>query len=84
MLTDVKFEYPQGIQTAGELVIPEAKVYDADSNVKIYEKRAIFIQPIQVEPKADKAKIACIVTYQACDETICIPPVTERVEVINL
>lgn len=84
VLTDVKFEYPQGIQTAGELVIPEAKVYDADSNVKIYEKRAIFIQPIQVEPKADKAKIACIVTYQACDETICIPPVTERVEVINL
>ena len=84
VVTDVKFKCPQGIWVVGKLVMPEAKAYEVDPKVKIYEEKVIFIQPIRVEQENNKGKIICTVTYQACNETICMPPVTENVEVVNL
>ena len=84
VLTDVKFEYPKGIESDGKLKVPEGKVYEADPKVKIYEKKVTLVQPISVTPADNKGVIICTVTYQACDNMICMPPVTEEIEVINL
>lgn len=77
-LTRVDFTYPQGIRPKGALISPEGKVYDADPKVRIYEGTVEFRQPLTVEKGG---KVACSVTYQACDATICLPPVTEEMEV---
>lgn len=77
-LTRVDFTYPQGIRAKGALISPEGKVYDADPKVRIYEGMVEFRQPLTVEKEG---KVTCTVTYQACDATICLPPVTEEREV---
>ena len=82
MLTSVQFEYPEGVRADGKLETPEGKAYDADPKVRIYEGTVVFIQPIKIETDVDK--MVCTVTYQACDETICMPPVTEKIEIINI
>ena len=82
VLTSVQFEYPEGVRADGKLETPEGKAYDADPKVRIYEGTVVFIQPIKIETDVDK--MVCTVTYQACDETICMPPVTEKIEIINI
>lgn len=77
-LTKVDFAFPQGIRPKGALVCPEGKVYEADPKVRIYEGMVEFRQPLTVEKEG---KVTCTVTYQACDATICLPPVTENLEV---
>lgn len=84
VLTNVEFEYPKGIQANGGLVVPEGMPYEADPKVRIYEKKVTLVQPISVVPVNNKGVVICTVTYQACDDTICLPPVTEEVEVMNL
>ena len=84
VLTDVKFEYPRGIEPDGKLKVPEGKAYEADPKVKIYEKKVTLVQPVKVIPADNKGVIICTVTYQACDDMICMPPVTEEIEVMNL
>ena len=52
--------------------------------MKIYEKKVTLVQPVKVTPADNKGVIICTVTYQACDDMICMPPVTEEIEVMNL
>lgn len=78
VLTKIEFTWPSGIRPAGQMVCPEGKEYEADPKVRIYEGMVEFRQPLTVETEG---KVTCTVTYQACDATICLPPVTENLEV---
>lgn len=82
ILTGVEFTYPNGIEAGGELICPEGKMYEADEAIRIYEKEVVLKQPIKVDPTNSKGRMICTVTYQACDNTICLPPVTEEVEIM--
>ena len=76
VLTKVEFRYPEGVRARGGLIAPEGKVYEADEKVRIYEGTVVFKQPIVVEGQG--GRITCTTTYQACNNSICLPPVTEE------
>ena len=78
VLTQVEFRYPEGIRENGELIAPAGKVYEADEKVRIYENEIVVKQPVVLEKGVTVERVICIVTYQACDNMICLPPVTEE------
>ena len=84
VLTAVDFRFPVGVQKNGQLQCPEGKVYKSDSRVRIYEGKVILTQPIKLRDGKLNGKIYCEVTYQACNESICLPPTTMEVEVFNI
>ena len=80
----------QPFSLAGPIASAEPQaVHDAafGMEVEIYEREAAFTLPIQVAAGAARGarKLVLHVSYQTCDNRICLPPRTGRVELpVNL
>lgn len=76
---------PQGITRAGRIKLPEAQYKNGH---EVYEGDKITMsQPLQAAAtlKPGTYEIKGKVTYQTCNSTICLPPVTEDiVAVVNV
>lgn len=83
--TTVTFEFPKGLEPVGEVIAPEetykglAKVYKGDAT---FSQKFILKRPETREEFANLPKdfeIKAIITFQTCDDNICLPPQTHEV-----
>jgi thiol:disulfide interchange protein len=82
LVLNVPFSQP--FSQLGEIEFPLPKVA-ADPNFNIetqfYEEHAAFTVPIQVESaKPGRHTLSVLVTYQTCNDRICLPPVEEELK----
>lgn len=85
--TKVEFEFPDGFEKTGALIIPKS-IFKAGAEVYI-GKDLKFVQTVKYtgrdkdgKPVSRKERIINVtVHYQTCDEEKCLPPVTETVAV---
>lgn len=76
--TKVEFGLPQGTHAWGSSQSPRGERYNEGTT--IYRDDAVFAQAITGR---GTGQIVCKVTYQCCDDSICLPPV-EREIILNL
>ena len=74
--TTVKFTFPEGVQSQGELNRPEGIPYSKDLATSLLVGKSIFQQSIAIEPADKDREIVVKVRYQVCNETSCLPPKT--------
>ncbi len=76
--TTVECRPGEGASKVGELQKPSAEMYNS-AGTMVYKKEAVFRQEI-----AGSGEVTCIVGWQCCNETICMPPtekeIVEKVE----
>lgn len=72
--TEFKLELPNGLSKDGDMKLPAAKLLDKGGTT-VYEGECIFRQRLIGN---GVGKMRCTVSYQCCDNTICMPP-TEKV-----
>jgi hypothetical protein len=83
--TEVKFEFPDGFKLLGEAThpIPKPKgtfqVYEGDG-LKFCQKFRDGQTKDGKFLKPGEYTISAIINYQVCNEEMCLPPVTEKVE----
>jgi DsbC/DsbD-like thiol-disulfide interchange protein len=80
--TEVIFSLPQGIKRDGKMKIPEPVLKNGH---QVYEGKEILIsQVLRVLPssKLDAYEIKGKITWQTCNSSICLPPITEDVRII--
>ncbi len=75
--TTFQWELPEGYQLAGELKLPAFTKLNG-SETTIYEGTAIFRQTIT---GTGNGEIKCTVSYQCCDESICLPPAKKTLSI---
>ena len=73
LATKIEFQLPPDTETIGDLQLPNGKAYSSAGTI-ICEDEAIFRQEI-----TRKKSVTCIVTYQCCNDQICMPPTTLEV-----
>lgn len=74
--TDFKIELPAGLKTDGTMSLPAVKSLDTGGTT-VYEGECVFRQKISGN---GAGKITCKVSYQCCDNTICLPPAEKTME----
>lgn len=80
----INIPFTQPFSQLGEIEFPLPKVA-ADPNFNIetqfYEEHAAFTVPIQVESaKPGRHTLSVMVTYQTCNDRLCLPPVEEELK----
>jgi thiol:disulfide interchange protein len=80
--------FTQPFSQLGEIEFPLPKVaLDPNFNIEtqFYEEHAAFTVPIQVESaKPGRHTLSVLVTYQTCNDRICLPPVEEELKLAVL
>ncbi len=76
----------QPFSLAGAVRSPEPRVMQDASfgmEVELYEGEAVFTLPVRVAPSAPPGaqKLVVNASYQSCNNKLCLPPKTVRVEV---
>jgi DsbC/DsbD-like thiol-disulfide interchange protein len=76
--TSLEIEVPQGIERAGEWILPQASpdaTLPGDLSF-IYDGAVTFRSPLRVaaDAAAGEKTIRCVLEYQACDRFSCRPP----------
>lgn len=66
--TTVEFRPASGVTCVGETKKPSAKIYNK-AGTTVYENEAVFRQEV-----SGTGGVTCIVGWQCCNETICMPP----------
>jgi thiol:disulfide interchange protein len=76
--------FSQPFSQLGEIEFPLPKVApDPNFNIEtqFYEENAAFTVPIQVEnAKPGRHTLSILVTYQTCNDRLCLPPVEEELK----
>jgi hypothetical protein len=77
--TTVAFELPDNFKPVDSLVIPEPK---PRGTYQVYEGSGVkFLQKFKPKDfKTGEYTITAIINYQVCNEEMCLPPVTEKVD----
>lgn len=80
ILTEVEVFLPEGMTKSGDLILPASEQYYADRSMRIYSSRENkFQQPVVIDrAKFNGGKIRCVVRYQSCNATSCLPPKEEE------
>lgn len=73
--TTVEILPPARAAKVGGLQKPTARMYNS-AGTTVYQKEALFRQEI-----SGKGDVKCIVGYQCCNETICMPPTEVEIQV---
>lgn len=73
--TTVECRPGEGASKVGELQKPSAEMYNS-AGTMVYKKEAVFRQEI-----AGSGEVTCIVGWQCCNETICMPPTEKELKV---
>lgn len=71
LATKIEFKLPSNVRIVGDLRLPAGKAYSSAGTL-ICEDEAIFRQEIM-----GMGVITCSVTYQCCNDQICMPPVEQ-------
>lgn len=76
--TQVSFQSPEGV-TTGRIYFPEPHLYNFDfseSEVAVYEGTVNLVTSVSVDESftADNISVNGTLTYQACNNTSCLPP----------
>ena len=76
----------QPFSLAGAVHAPDPRVMQDPSfgmEVELYEGEAVFTVPVKVAPGAAPGaqKLVVSASYQSCNNTLCLPPKTVKVEV---
>jgi DsbC/DsbD-like thiol-disulfide interchange protein len=79
--TDLKVEAPAGFHP-GEIVYPKGELktftFSKDQPLNVYQGTVILRFPVSITPEAPigVASLPMKLRYQACSQTVCLPPVT--------
>lgn len=76
VVTSLNVECPSGIQLVGPLLKPTGVLLEGTENVMVYEGKIQFFQEIT---GVSGKPVRCKLTYQCCNDLICMPPVEETV-----
>lgn len=74
--TRFKWELPEGMTLDGAMKLPPVKKLDGGLTT-VYEGECVFRQRLLGE---GEGKVRCTVSYQCCDNTICLPPTQNVLE----
>lgn len=74
----VELELPAGIERDGDWTLPRGGMYPADPGVTVYEGDLVFRCRLKGRPPATPGEVACVLSYQVCDERMCLPPDSKR------
>lgn len=73
--TTVEFRPASGVTCLGETKKPSARIYNK-AGTTVYENEAVFRQEV-----SGTGGVTCIVGWQCCNETICMPPTEVELQV---
>lgn len=76
--TDFKLELPAGLTKDGQMKLPPVKSL-AGGATTVYDGECVFRQRLSGN---GVGKVRCTVSYQCCDNTICLPPAEKVLEFI--
>ncbi len=83
--TEIEVAVPDGWSEPSVAYPPgEMKSFSfAEEEISVYEGRVVMVatQPIPTDLETDSAPLEIALTYQACDDRRCLPPVTTRREI---
>ena len=71
-LTIVKLDLPKHVQAVGDWWRPEGQPSDDDADLSIYKGVVTFVRKVRVN--AVPVTIRVHAAFQACDESVCLPP----------
>ncbi|MEZ5333047.1 MAG: protein-disulfide reductase DsbD family protein, partial [Thermoanaerobaculia bacterium] len=79
--TEVRLTAPEGWPEVGTLRYPEGEIKSfafADEPLSVYDGEVSILAPVAVPLDAEEGphEVSATVTYQACDDRSCLPPVT--------
>lgn len=72
-ITEVQFELPKGLERDGETKLPLSLPYN-DLETKIFQGAVTFRQAMKMTAELDDRKIGVKISYQVCNEKLCLPP----------
>lgn len=75
--TEIKIELPNGYKTVGKLQLPATHRL-SEGETTVFEGDNLFRQVISGK---GSGIIKCIVTYQCCNQDICLPPVEKELSI---
>ncbi len=78
---EVRMKCPDGVEPAGDWLLPLALPYPAEPDNQVYEGAVKFSREISVQPSGESRDIDVVVSYQVCDEKRCMPPTTSKTKV---
>lgn len=78
--TKIEFILPEGINLVGELKDSSSLPMKGEDNIAVYEDRVVFKQNYEGHAFSLNSKGICRITYQCCNNDICMPPVTKDYE----
>lgn len=73
--TTITFELPEGYEKVGNLNVPAGMFY-SQSGTSIYDGTVVFSQSVK---GSGKDNIRCKVSYQCCNDNICLPPTEKEI-----
>lgn len=76
VVTSLTIECPSGIQAVGPFLKPAGVLLEGTEEVMVYEGKVQFFQEIT---GVSREPVRCKLTYQCCNDLICMPPVEETV-----
>ena len=76
VVTSLNVECPSGIQSVGPFLKPTGVLLEGTEDVMVYEGKVQFFQEII---GVSEELVRCKLTYQCCNDLICMPPVEETV-----
>lgn len=77
--TDIKFDLPEGLKI-GDWTASQPTQFGT-TGTTIYEDKAEYVFPIIGD---STGPIKCVVSYQVCDNHICMPPAQKELQVVAL
>ena len=80
-ITKVEIDLPEGYKKVGTLAASPSRPMEGEEAIQVYEQKVVFKQKYEGHSFQMNPVAHCKVTYQCCDNQICMPPVTDEFEI---
>ena len=80
VMTKIEFVLPTNFQLKGNLKTPSSHPMKGDESISVYEGKIVFKQKYEGHSFDMENTGKCLITYQCCDNNICMPPITEELD----
>lgn len=80
-ITKVEIDLPEGYKKVGTLAASPSRPMEGEETIQVYEQKVVFKQKYEGHSFQMNPVAHCKVTYQCCDNQICMPPVTDEFEI---
>ena len=80
-ITKVEIDLPEGYKKVGTLAASPSRPIEGEEAIQVYEQKVVFKQKYEGHSFQMNPVARCKVTYQCCDNQICMPPVTDELEI---